>query len=116
MYWLAPIQRQEHRIVRIARFDLNYRSIREYMWANRSDHENARLRIENRAAGRQRVRRRPCWRGHNQAIGIELGKRFAVDTRTQQHQARKFATTQYGVVESKHFGRLFFAQPYPGLE
>src|SRR4029453_7117837 len=55
MYRLAAIQRQEHWIVGIARFDLNRRSlgdndrsIRENMGTNRCDHENTRLRIEER--------------------------------------------------------------------
>ena len=98
MYRLAAIQRQEHRIVRIARFDLNCRSlgdndrsIREDVWANRCDHENSRLRIEDRAAGRQRVSGRTCRRCNDQAVGIELSEWFAIDPRAQHHQARKFA-------------------------
>src|SRR5438552_1231216 len=98
VYRLATIQCQKHRIVGIACFDLNCRSLGDNdrsicqdMWANRCDHENSRLRIKDRAAGRQRVSCRTCRRCNNQAVRIELSEWFAIDSRAQQHQARKFA-------------------------
>src|ERR1700680_4376042 len=82
---VASIDTEINWIIGLARFHFNDRrfghddrAVCQNVRANRGNHEDARLGLENRTAGGERIGRRTGWRRNDPAIGIEFSQRFTV--------------------------------------